>query len=127
MKQERRNRVAKIHLPDRGPKIFRKLEVYYDEGGISMWTYKKKERGYYLTSRVAEIDNGCETWTPGQAGDGYIFLEGASRFNRKRLDQLSENAKKYSEQINIMLEKPVDGAVDYIQHVTLQGYEVTPV
>lgn len=127
MKQERRVHIAKIHLPERGPKMFRKLEVYYDEGGISMWTYKKKERGFYITSRVCEISDGFETWTPGQSGDGFIFLEGASRFNRKRLDQLAENAKKYSEQISLMLEKPVDGSVDYIQHVVLQGTEAASV
>jgi hypothetical protein len=124
---DRRVYVTKFALPELGEKMFRKIEVYYDEGGISMWTYKRKARGFYITSRVVEIDRGFETWTPGQHGDGFLLIEEAKRFNKKRLDEIAENVRKYAEQINTMLSKPVDGYIDYIQHVGRMGYKVVPV
>lgn len=119
----RREEVAKFHLPERGEKMFRKIGIYYDEGGVNYWNYQNKPRGFYFNSHVCEISGGFETWTTGQAGDGYILIEEAKRFNAKRLHQLAENAKKFAEQINTMLDKPVHGYVDYIIRVSCFGSE----
>ena len=119
----RRMDVGKFPLPERGENMFRKIGVYYDEGGVNYWNYQNKPRGFYFKSHVCEISGNMETWTTGQTGDGYILLEEAKRFNAKRLQALADNAHTFAEQINTMLEKPVEGYVDYIIKVVTTGAE----
>lgn len=118
---DRRQQVGKFHLPERGEKVFRKIEVYYNEGGVSMWSYEKKPRGFYIASKVVRIEGGFETWTVGQEGDGYIFVDSAQRFNRNRLNTLVTNATKCAAEINRLLEERPGGTVDRIIHLVLTG------
>lgn len=120
---ERCTQVATIRTPDRGEKMFRELTVNYKEGGVNYWNYSTINRGFYLTSSIVKIEGQMKTWTAGQTGDGYTLLEEAKRFNAKRLQALADNATKFSEQINTMLEKPVEGYVDYIIRVVCFGSE----
>jgi hypothetical protein len=103
---DRRIYVANFHLSDRGENIFRELSVYYDEGGVNYFSYKKKERGYYLSSSIVKVERGIKTWTMGQRGDGYMLLRPAKRFNRRTLDELAATVRKNAERINAVWETP---------------------
>lgn len=78
-------------LTGRIPDEYLILTVTYDKGGLSYFTYKEVQRGYYLnlSVRTRTIENGfrIEQFTMFNSGLRH-FIEPANRFNAKRLAEI---------------------------------------
>ena len=48
------NTVKKEYIPAKGENMFLKVELYYDLGGMNMFTYKNEARGYYVSISPVE-------------------------------------------------------------------------
>jgi hypothetical protein len=65
------------------------VEVYYDKGGTNWYSGREEARGIYLRVGPIAIRNGFELFLIGGNCGRKKFLEGATRLNRKRVEQLA--------------------------------------
>ena len=92
------------------------ISVNYDLGGMNFFTGKTQERGYRLTISPITVtkmaDGGkIESFTmmgkKWESGLAY-FIEGATRYNRKRLEQLAAQVDERLQEIATMYEEERD-------------------
>lgn len=85
--------VANLAMNEEGH--FLTLEVYYNEGGTSMFSGREQPRGFYLSVTPCEIHDGFRSFVIGRGLK--LFLEKAARFNQKRLAELVTIVKAHPE------------------------------
>lgn len=71
-----------------------KIEVYYSEGGLGMFSGETTARGYWMSATPVNIkvsDGVVLTTTTAFTGTRTL-LEEATRFNKKRIGELAANA-----------------------------------
>lgn len=69
------------------------ITVSFSAGGINYATYKQEPKGYSVHVQPIEIGKGCRTFV---AFTGVRhFLEGATRFNQKRLKELADTVMEH--------------------------------
>ena len=44
------------------PDLFVKVRLYYDKGGLNVFTYRDERRGYYLSVSPIRMERGMETY-----------------------------------------------------------------
>jgi hypothetical protein len=86
-----------------------KVKLYYDLGGMNYFSGSPKRRGFYISIQPVSKSETSESMTLlGKDSGGYVFVEEAKRFNRKRLLELvsivPETAEPYVEAFKHKLE-----------------------
>lgn len=105
-----RNRRRNISIiPATGHEVNRiKVELYYNEGGMSYATYQQEERGYYLIvlpEFYQDEGNGfCSTKTSAFSGIKQL-IEPAKRFGQKKLDNFTVDQEVIDRLVNYVANK----------------------
>jgi hypothetical protein len=88
------------------------LEVYYDEGGVSMLTYRTRPRAYVLAVKYDRLsDSGFKTILLDAIGFPAATLEPAKRFSAAKLAKFAADIRdgKYDELIDSLYARAVKG------------------
>lgn len=83
------------------------VQLTYNAGGLNYFTYKNEPRGYYLSVSPYKQSQEGHFQTKVYSGFSGIksFVEEASRFGKKKLDNMMIDQAKKQELINHVLEK----------------------
>ena len=73
------------------------IEVYYDKGGMNLFTYKDEARGYYLSVRPVLRADGCITYT--SFSGRKLLLKEVKRKSANAEAEAEEIAKSKLEQL----------------------------
>lgn len=84
-----------------------KAEVYYSEGGVSMFTYKQTPRGYFMS--VHKVGRGKDTY--GYWESTAIFDNGGAR---SLIAEVSRQSKKREAEALEYFEKNIDAYIKQI-------------
>ena len=89
-----RNQGVKIlKVPTSNPTLFIEVEVDYSKGGMSMWDYTNRPRGYRLVfTPITDKGDGMIGFMLGKGVS--LFIEEAARFSEKKLWSLVEKAEQ---------------------------------
>jgi hypothetical protein len=95
-----------IHTKRLNPTHIRELSVYYDKGGVSMFSYRQKPKGIYLRSTVSEHTEGSnwKTWRMDQPTDGYLLVTPLERYKPTALKSVTERVASHPDVVHGLLE-----------------------
>lgn len=80
------------------------VSVWYEEGGMSYFTYKNVPRGFYVAIRPVSIVDGFKSFMLMDDRGGKRLIAGAKRFSEKTLDALSSKALRRAEDASKLAE-----------------------
>lgn len=89
------NRKRYVFYPETSGRMV-KLDIHFEDGGMSMFTYKNSKRGIYISLTVVEIDEPTdglpqmERYSPFADINSKFLIAEATRYNAKKLAKVAE-------------------------------------